>query len=196
MAGIKYPNMYSPLKVGNVLLKNRFYASQSKPHSVQGPETWPAEGLFRHYINKAKNGAAYVTMSGGMTLGKPVITRGYNERTMLGHFPGLDIYDSGVQNYMCQLADALHFYDSKACMMVNRNPEPGIDVDDGILPFVVEGDGGGAGFVNDSGRRITEKEMIRIAEDTALDCAILQECGFDMVYLHSAYRLMLPSRFL
>ena len=195
MSDIIYPNMFSPLKVGNVLLNSRFYASQSKPHSCQGPETWPAEGFFRHYINKAKNGAAYVTMSGGMKLGAPVVTRGRSTNTMLGHFPGIDIYDSTVQNYLAQLSDALHFYGSKACMMVNRELE-GYDVDDNIPPFVVEGDGGGAGFINEMGKRISEKQMRQVAEDCALDCVILQDAGFDLVYMHSAYRLMLPSRFL
>ena len=75
MSQIAYPKMFSPIKVGNLLLNSRFYASQSKPHSAQGPEPFPAEGIFRHYINKARNGAAYVTMSGGMALGAPVRTR-------------------------------------------------------------------------------------------------------------------------
>ena len=188
--------MYSPLKVGNVLLRSRFYASSSKPHSLQGPETWPAEGFFRHYLNKAKNGAAYVTMSGGMVLGPPVRTRGINRRTMMGHFPGIDVQDSTVQNYICQLADGMHFYGAKACMMVNRNGPEGTDVDDGVLPFIVMGDGGGAGFIGEPGRRITEKEMRELTEQIAEDCVIVQDCGFDMVYMHSAYRLMLPSRFL
>lgn len=191
--------MYSPLQVGNVLLKSRFYASQSKPHSLQGPETYPAEGFFRHYINKAKNGAAYVTMSASMHLDPPVHQRGYHPNTMMGHFPGIDVKDSTVQNYLCQLADALHFYDAKACMMVGRNSMPGmgnVDVDDNVPPFVVLGDGGGAGFINDPGVRITEKQMKELADEVALDCVILQDCGFDMVYMHSAYRLMLPGRFL
>ena len=199
MSEIAYPNMYTPLKVGNVLLRSRFYASQSKPHSVQGPETYPAEGFFRHYINKAKNGAAYVTMSGGMALGEPVRTRGHNPRTMLGHFPGIDVEDSTVQNYMCQLSDALHFHGAKACMMVGRNSLEGmgnVDASDGIDPFVVLGDGGGAGFVNEPGRAITEKEMRAIADQVALECVILQDCGFDMVYMHAAYRLMLAGRML
>ncbi|MBO4290975.1 MAG: NAD(P)-binding protein, partial [Lachnospiraceae bacterium] len=196
MGKVAYPNMYSPLKVGNVLLRSRFYASSSKPHSLQGPETWPAEGFFRHYLNKAKNGAAYVTMSGGMVLGPPVRTRGINRRTMMGHFPGIDVQDSTVQNYICQLADGMHFYGAKACMMVNRNGPDGTDVDDGVLPFIVMGDGGGAGFIGEPGRRITEKEMRELTEQIAEDCVIVQDCGFDMVYMHSAYRLMLPSRFL
>lgn len=192
---VAYPNMFSPIKVGNVLLRSRFYASQSKPHSVQGPETWPAEGFFRHYINKAKNGAAYVTMSGGMKLGPPVRTQGRSTNTMLGHFPGIDIYDSTVQNYLAQLSDALHFEGAAACMMINREL-PGYDVDDNVPPFIVEGDGGGAGFIGEMGKRINEKQMQQLADEYALEAVILQDAGFDMVYAHSAYRLMLPSRFL
>lgn len=199
MADIAYPNMYKPIKVGDVLLRSRFYASQSKPHSVQGPETWPAEGFVRHYLNKAKNGAAYVTMSGGMALGAPVRTRGRNTRTMLGHFPGIDVEDSTVQNYMCQLSDALHFHGAKASMMVGRNGLDymgNVDASDGIDPFVVMGDGGGAGFINEPGRAITPEEMEAVADQVALEAVILQDCGFDMVYMHAAYRLMLAGRLL
>lgn len=195
MSQIAYPKMFSPIKVGNLLLNSRFYASQSKPHSAQGPEPFPAEGIFRHYINKARNGAAYVTMSGGMALGAPVRTRGYHPGTMLGHFPGYDIQDSTVQNYMCQLADAMHFHGSKACMMIGKGLD-GYDVDDGVPPFVVLGDGGGAGFVNEAGKRISEKQMRQLAEELAEEAVILQDCGFDMIYMHAAYRLMLPGRFL
>ena len=65
----KYPNLLSPLKVGNVVLRNKLTALVSKPHFIQGPEPYPTEGLITHFANKAKNGAAMVTCQGftGMT---------------------------------------------------------------------------------------------------------------------------------
>ncbi|MGN1155404.1 MAG: FAD-dependent oxidoreductase [Agathobacter sp.] len=197
MSEIFYPHMFSPVKVGNVLLKNRFYASQSSPHSAQGPENYPAEGYMRHYINKAKNGAAYVTMTVGMDIDTPPpVLRGFNPRCMPGHFPTIDIQNSQVQNYLCQLSDAIHFYDSKASIMIGAIQPYGTDVDDGAIPFKVMGDGGAAGFAEAPGVRITEKQIKEMIERMALGAAIMQDCGYDMCYLHSAYRLELPARFL
>lgn len=196
MSEIKYTKMFEPIKVGNLLLKSRFYASHSKPHSLQGPETWPAEGYFRHFINKAKNGAAYVVSSASMNLGEPPVhVMGYHPNSMFGHFAGIDTKDSQVQNYLCQYTDAIHFYGSKACMMLG-NALPGYDVDDNIPPFIVMGDGGAAGFTSEMGKRISEKQMRQLADEIAEEACLLQDCGFDMVYMHSAYRLMLPARFL
>ena len=54
----KYQNLLSPLKVGNVVFRNRLTASPSKPHFLQGPEPYPTEAVITHFANKAKNGAA------------------------------------------------------------------------------------------------------------------------------------------
>jgi 2,4-dienoyl-CoA reductase-like NADH-dependent reductase (Old Yellow Enzyme family)/thioredoxin reductase len=70
------------------------------------------------------------------------------------------------------------------------------DVNDGVPPTVVEGDGGGAGFVNESGKKITPQKMKEVADMMSEHAVILQDCGFDMVYIHMSYRLMLLGRFL
>ena len=61
---IKYQHLLSPLKIGNIVLKNRMMASNSLPLFLQGPEPYPAASTIAHYVNKAKNGAAVVTCTG------------------------------------------------------------------------------------------------------------------------------------
>ena len=61
---IKYQNLLSPIKIGNTVFKNRLTASPSKPHYIQGAEDYPTDGLITHFANKAKNGAALVTVGG------------------------------------------------------------------------------------------------------------------------------------
>lgn len=190
-----YPKLFTPMKLGNLTLQNRYYAAPSKPQTSQGPEDWPAEGTIRHFVNKAKQGCSLVTVFSTMSMGKPNRIRGYNPGSYAGHFSGFDIEDSTVQNYMCQFADALHFYGSKACMNLGKQLE-GYDVDDGALPYVVLGDGGGAGFVNAPGKRLPESKMREIAKQLALESVILQDSGFDAIYMHAAYRLCYPGRFL
>jgi 2,4-dienoyl-CoA reductase-like NADH-dependent reductase (Old Yellow Enzyme family)/thioredoxin reductase len=53
----KCPNLLSPLRIRNVVLKNRIMHTQSPPHSMQGPENFPADAFRNHYSNMAKNAA-------------------------------------------------------------------------------------------------------------------------------------------
>ena len=58
---MKYPNLFSPIKIGNLLLKNRIFAAPTSLNwsAVDGnltPET------IAYYELKAKGGAAVVTM--------------------------------------------------------------------------------------------------------------------------------------
>ena len=61
---VKYPHVLSPLVIRGKVLKNRLEASNSLPHFLQGPESYPADSVITHYANKAKSGAAIVTCMG------------------------------------------------------------------------------------------------------------------------------------
>ena len=106
----KYPNLLSPLKVGNSILRNRMTATPSKPHYIQGPEPYPTEGLITHYANKAKNGAALVTCSGVNVL---IIPPEW-------HQTSFDITDSLNWHYISQISEGIHFYGAKAAMHMRR----------------------------------------------------------------------------
>ena len=54
----RYANLLSPLKIGNVILKNRMYCTNAVPHNLQGPENFPAEPSRSFAAGLAKNGAA------------------------------------------------------------------------------------------------------------------------------------------
>ena len=194
-----YVHLLSPIKVRNTVLRNRLHAPPSRPHFVQGPEHYPSENIITHWANKAKSGAAIVTCNGAMSLGKPMSTHGLtgiDSKTMMGHFFNFDIYDSLVQHYISQLSDTIHFYGAKASMMIGSGDFSEYDVNDDVPPTIVEGDRGGAGFVNATGKRITLDIMNKVADNMAEQACIVQENGFDMVYIHMAYRLMLLGRFL
>jgi 2,4-dienoyl-CoA reductase-like NADH-dependent reductase (Old Yellow Enzyme family)/thioredoxin reductase len=57
----KYPHLLSPLKIRNRVLKNRIMHTPSPPHSMQGPENYPADAYRAHYSEIAKN-ASIVTL--------------------------------------------------------------------------------------------------------------------------------------
>jgi thioredoxin reductase len=61
-AGNRCPHLLSPLRIRNVVLKNRIMHAVSPNFTMQGPETYPTDAFRNHYSNMAKN-AAIVTMN-------------------------------------------------------------------------------------------------------------------------------------
>lgn len=180
-----YPKLLSPLKVGGHVLKNRMEASNSLPHFLQGPEPYPADSVITHYANKAKSGAAIVTC-----MGINNFSRGSNLPMDfdVAHFPDYDLYDPTCQNYLMQLADAIHYYDAIACMGFFVGPQTG-------YPLMTE-----KGIeIIDSHRPVAdydEETLEKIAQSYAEQVGILKFLGFDMASIHFAYRGQLPSQFL
>jgi 2,4-dienoyl-CoA reductase-like NADH-dependent reductase (Old Yellow Enzyme family)/thioredoxin reductase len=60
--GNRCPHLLSPLRVRNVMLKNRIMHTVSPNYLMQGPENYPSEAWRNHYSNMAKN-AAIVSIS-------------------------------------------------------------------------------------------------------------------------------------
>jgi 2,4-dienoyl-CoA reductase-like NADH-dependent reductase (Old Yellow Enzyme family)/thioredoxin reductase len=105
----RYSHILSPLKIGNVVLKNRFMHPQSIPHFLQGPENFPSDEMRSYYINLAKNGAGIISVR---------IMSNRVRKDLKGdsaHMVIYDIEDYGVQNYLEQLVEGIHIYGSKAC---------------------------------------------------------------------------------
>ncbi len=180
-----YEHLLSPLVVRGHVLKNRMEAANSLPHFLQGPEPYPADSVIAHYANKAKNGAAIVTC-----MGINNFSRG-NQLPMeldIAHFPDYDLYDPTCQNYLLQLADAIHYYDSIACMGFFVGPQSGYPLveENGLRLVPAHKDVG----------EYTEETMNEIADSYAEQIKILKFLGFDMCSVHYAYRGQLPGKFL
>ena len=105
----KYQHLLSPLKLGNVVIKNRTMFPNASPHFLQGPENFPAEGLMAFYTNLAKNGCAIITLA---EWSNPNQRNGPYYSDMV-HMQNFDFSDPAVGNYFSQLADDIHFYGSK-----------------------------------------------------------------------------------
>lgn len=216
MNNSRYKYLLSPLKMNNHILKNRMESSNSSPHFLQGPEPYPADGLFTHYVNRAKNGASIVTISGINTqVGMP---ENLPSDMDIAHFPEFNLYDSKCQNYLIQLTEAIHFYHSLVSVGIfaagNHYPlrmpdgsmriisgmslPEGISMSDssesvqGELPAMSPNMLSMLNYVTDS---LTEENMELIADSFAQQAEILQKLGFDMVTLHMAYRAQILGQF-
>lgn len=206
MSAPKYPHICEPLKIRGFTLKNRLEASNSLPHFLQGPEPYPAESVIAHYANKARS-AGIVTCMGinNFTRGKQLPMD-----MDFGHFPDFDLYNTNCQNYLLQLADNIHYFDSIACMAIfvgppsayplmvpkgdhshmskfeqseSLNAPPPAEFDLELIP------------AHEPAETYTEEQLEKIAMSYAEQAGILQMLGFDMLSTHMCYRANLPARF-
>ncbi len=208
MSAPKYPHICEPLKIRGFTLKNRLECSNSLPHFLQGPEPYPAESVISHYANKARS-AAIVTCMGinNFSRGKQLPMD-----MDFGHFPDYDLYDTNCQNYLLQLADNIHYFDSIACMAIFVGPPS-------AYPLMKAKNGGPLGRqtsafeqtqslnapppaefdlelipAHEDPTYYDEETLEKIATSYAEQAGILQMLGFDMMSIHMCYRANLPAK--
>jgi 2,4-dienoyl-CoA reductase-like NADH-dependent reductase (Old Yellow Enzyme family)/thioredoxin reductase len=105
-AGNKCPHLLSPLRIRNVVLKNRIVHTTSPTFYMQGPENFPAEMYRNHYSNMAKN-AAIVSLSTHFGTYPKTYVKGQ-------HGPGANYCDDAwqdippVENYVQRLMEDIH----------------------------------------------------------------------------------------
>ncbi len=109
---MKYNHLLSPLKVGNVLLKNRISSPDASPHFLQGPETFPADG-FRSYIIQMAKSCSYILLAPWANPNQRKVGMGDSLRMQ-----NFDMDDPSVSNYFSKLCDDVHFYGSKLVLSV------------------------------------------------------------------------------
>jgi NADPH-dependent 2,4-dienoyl-CoA reductase/sulfur reductase-like enzyme len=117
-ASSKYAHLFSPIKVGNQLLKSRMYFSHATPHFMQGPENFPAVPMRDFYIDLAKNGVAIITCR--------LITNRVRaeQRGDSAHMIIYDFDDAGVQNYLDLMTEGMNMYNTKAAFDLQFGPQP------------------------------------------------------------------------
>ena len=202
-----YPHLLSPLVIRGKVIKNRMESANSLPHFLQGPERYPADSVITHYANRAKSGAAIVTCMGindfNADKHMPMEVDG-------PHFPDFDLYNPQCQNYLLQLADAIHYYGAQACMgfYVASNKYPILrkrhPMDEGTLEFVQLDNPMGPfpgstpeqveefyQHVRETVAALDESTMEKVAESYAQQCGILKFLGFDMAVSYT--HLTLPT---
>jgi 2,4-dienoyl-CoA reductase-like NADH-dependent reductase (Old Yellow Enzyme family)/thioredoxin reductase len=190
----RYQHLLSPIKVGNIVFRNRLTAARSSPRFIDRSKGYPTEAVITHYANKARNGAAMVTCAGvGLPHRIPEeALPSFDYERMMTRIPGAyDIYDADCQRSLSDLAEAIHFYGAKASMQIGGYVPLKYDVSTGmpseyLLP----------GSAPRTGEEIPAALLDEIVEDFVRQAAIMKQVGFDMVVLHMAYRLTILGRFL
>ena len=209
----RYAHLLSPFKVGNVVFRNRMFTAPMGLHALQGGELYPTEAIITHYANKAKAGAAIVTCMGINNFSRDMIVPMEADFT---HFPDFDLYNPACQNYLMQMADAIHYHGAVACMGFFVGPPSGYPLQkpDGSLEILRLSDiansrplseeevdpFGQSDMMTRSVKaallNTTPEHMEFIADSLAQQVKILKFLDFDMVSIHLCYRGQLPTQFL
>ncbi len=209
----RYELLLSPIQVGNVLLKNRMVSTAGIPHMLQGTEEFPTDRLISHLANRAKNGASAVYLNFAMRTegesGGPPTKPGEIAMTFPPHDTAVNIAKTSAHNYLCQLIDAIRYYESIAITQpmgsytrVDGHGREGSPFAVGKIEGTPQHGGGPPSISSDPieqlrqeqeqcrGRsvdHITKKQIQEFIDSTVENAKILKQFGFEMFSFHNAY---------
>ncbi len=182
-----YPHLLSPCTVNGVHLKNRIIAAPTSPVFITDNRSkGPEEGMLIATLNKAKSGCGIVTCRGSGAAN--LIPE---EQMRIGFY---DMKDLPAQHAFARVADACHYYGAKAFSTLCIDPHitQGWDASDDIFSEFVAGDGS----VATPGKMAPKEILEKVKEAYVQEALLIKECGYDGAFIHMAYRLMFPGRFL
>lgn len=173
-----YPHLFSPIRIGNIRLKNRIMAAPTSPSMIT------TEGFFtpemRAYLEeKALGGAAIVTY--GEAIVHTATGKSHNKQVELDRF--------GVRMDMAPIARAIHNAGAYASIQLSHGGKYG-----GLVSVGGEHETGAVAYgpsheMTPMGEVFEmPKEIIyEIIESYGKAAKLCKDCGFDMVQIHAAH---------
>ena len=176
---LKYPNLFKPLKIGGLILKNRMEVA---PHSLEDftEREYTPRGWIEYYERRAAGGAAIVTV--GET---PVLsTTGPTQHHMLA------IDDPDIMPHLAKVADAIHQHGAYASIELSHGGA-------GSMRMFLHGHKSIAPskcickFDGEESEEMTEEMIWEVIEAFGNAAHTLQVCGFDMCMIHAGHGWLL-----
>lgn len=174
----KYPHLFSPLRIGNIRMKNRIIAAPTSPSMITAEGHFTPE-MTAYLEEKAMGGAAVVTY--GEAIVHSATGKSHNKQLQLDSF--------GVKQGMAQTARAIHNAGAYANIQLSHGGKYG-----GLTS--VGGDQDKCDTAYGPSHEITPvgevqempREMIlEIVESYKKSAKLCRDCGFDMVQVHAAH---------
>lgn len=174
----KYPHLFSPIRIGNIRLKNRIIAAPTSPSMITTEGHFTPE-MTAYLEEKAKGGAAVVTY--GESIVHSATGKSHNKQLQLDSF--------GVKQGMAETARAIHNAGAYANIQLSHGGKYG-----GLVS--VGGDQDGCEVAYGPSHEMTPagevQEMPRdlifeIIESYGKGAKLCKDCGFDMVQVHAAH---------
>ncbi len=173
----RYNVLTSPLKLPNgVWLKNRMVHPKCCPDQIQGPEEWPTEQFINFHREAARRGNSLVVLCDAF---RPEVRKMPAEHDF-SHSYSFDLNNPAVHNYLCSLADDVHYYGSKVIVSVAVKLPMGASVGGGSVPYMQTD----KGFIPMPPSRAATKEEMDAAINATVERTLMyKEWGYDGVAL-------------
>jgi len=170
-----YLHLFSPLKVGKKILRNRIITAPTHHPFAIGTDNFLNEAGITYYGDKARGGAAAVTI-GEAKLDK---------LNSVAHNCHLDLTEEKTLQTLNLFTDYVHTYDSLASIEFNHSGQFSLpEYCGGIGPM------GASSFVMPNGlllKEMDEEDMEQVAESYATSAVMAKRGGFDMILMHYAH---------
>lgn len=188
MVAKKYPNLFSPIKIGPLTLKNRIVSAPTSLAELSAEGHLTRENIA-YYKLKARGGAAAVTV------GESIV----HSATGKSHPKQILLDDEGVIPSLVEVADAIHQYGAIASIELSHG---GMECDPAFLggrnPIGPSATSTDIGFMTTGSNRVEVEEMSEalmdeIADAYAAGAATVKLAGFDMCMIHAGHGWLLAQ---
>ncbi len=183
----KYPNLCSPLKIGNVTLRNRMVSAPMAFPDITA-EGYVTKEAAAFYELRAKGGAAAVTLSECIV----------HIKTGMSHSKHINLQDEGVLAGLTEAARSIKRHGALANVEISHGGKyAGVDLAKNLGGRTHVRYGPSAERLPD-GSKIEEmpKELIHeIVEAFGKGAALVKRAGFDMVFVHGGHGWLIQQFF-
>ena len=174
---MQYPKLFEPLSVGSLTLRNRIISAPNMM-SALNPDGSPTEYMVGYYEEKAKGGAAVITV--GDT---PVEERGFTT-------PRHPILDRTTVQKWSEVARAIRQHGAIASLELNHGGRISNEAVTGFTPL------GPMDEVKANGTKVRaadEADIQELVDAFANTAALAKMTGYEMVLLHGAHGWLLDQ---
>ena len=183
----KYPNLFSPIKLGNLTLKNRIFAAPTSQFNLS-PQSYLTRENIAYYELKAAGGVAVVTIGDGIV----------HTKTGKAHRLQIPLDDEMVLTSLGDAAKAIKRHGAIPSIELSHGGKygglpslEGKDVEDRISY-------GPSHEITDDGLEVfemPEELILEIVEAYGKAAALVKRAGYEMLLVHGAHGWLL-SQFL
>jgi len=174
----KYPHLFSPLRIGNIRLKNRIIAAPTSPSMITTEGHFTPE-MIAYLEEKALGGVGVVTY--GESIVHSATGKSHNKQLQLDSF--------GVKQGMAQAAHAIHKAGAYANIQLSHGGKYGGLSSVGGDQDTCEVAYGPSHEIMPQGevQEMPKELILEIVKAYGKSAKLCKDCGFDMVQVHAAH---------
>ena len=184
----RYSHILTPVRVGNVVLRNRLFATKCISQELQGPENFPAESSIQFVEDLAKNGAALVVC----TIGSWPNDRGKSFFTS-----EFQMENFRVLRYFVQEVQRVHAHNSLAIGGMMCSLPGNVEISEIRHPELIKKPlrgPGGPGGPGGPKPEITKEQIAEFIDNFARECVAIKTVGFDGVNIYMSYNASILAK--